>query len=64
MLRSNHLQPGISLNTIFPTADLTLKVSEFDLCKDKATCIFCGAETTHWSNCDESIIETTNFLID
>ncbi|XP_015247609.1 PREDICTED: protein PRRC2B isoform X2 [Cyprinodon variegatus] len=26
MLRSNHLQPGISLNTIFPTADLTLKM--------------------------------------
>ncbi|MEQ2175208.1 hypothetical protein GOODEAATRI_015763, partial [Goodea atripinnis] len=27
MLRSNHLQPGISLNTIFPTADLTLKAA-------------------------------------
>lgn len=26
MLRSNHLQPGISLNTMFPTADLTLKM--------------------------------------
>lgn len=27
MLRSNHLQPGMNLNTLsFPTADLTLKV--------------------------------------
>ncbi|XP_017263270.1 protein PRRC2B isoform X3 [Kryptolebias marmoratus] len=26
MLRSNHLQPGIGLNTIFPSADLTLKM--------------------------------------
>lgn len=27
MLRSNHLQPGINLNTIsFPNTDLTLKV--------------------------------------
>lgn len=40
MLRSNHLQPGISLNTMFPTTDLTLKVFEFHLYKMKATCIF------------------------
>ncbi|XP_015798308.3 protein PRRC2B isoform X2 [Nothobranchius furzeri] len=26
MLRSTHLQPGINLNTIFPSADLTLKM--------------------------------------
>ena len=27
MLRSNHLQPGMNLNTMsFPSADLTLKV--------------------------------------
>lgn len=39
MLRSNHLQPGINLNTIsFPSADLTLKV--FDLLNRSPLSVF------------------------